>query len=105
MPRSLQGGRIGTTVSACDELCTEHCLSAATWAALASRYDDRLLVEILMLAGHYAMLAGVLNSAGLRLERAVAGQLEAFQARVLGADIRAAPGGTGPAFRPEMMLQ
>jgi len=68
-------------LSACDELCRERCVSGETWAALSARYDERLLLEILMLAGHYAMLAGLLNSAGLRLEPAIAAKLDAFQAR------------------------
>jgi alkylhydroperoxidase family enzyme len=72
-------------LAACDELCLDRCVSANTWAALSGRYDERLLIEILMLAGHYAMLAGLINSAGLRLEPAVAATLEAFQGRIVAA--------------------
>lgn len=51
-----------------DELVDDHCISDATWVSLAERYDDKQLVELPMLSGHYAMLAGVLNSLGVELE-------------------------------------
>ena len=41
---------------------------AATWAALAGRYDDRQLIEVPMLVGHYHMLAFTLNSLGIQVE-------------------------------------
>ncbi|MDR3418608.1 MAG: carboxymuconolactone decarboxylase family protein [Nevskia sp.] len=68
-------------LQACDELHREQCVTPATWAALAARYEQKLLIEFLMLAGHYVMLAGFLNSAGLRLEPPVEEVLEAFQRR------------------------
>ena len=54
---------------AVDELHDDFCISDATWAALAERYADEQLIELPMLAGHYAMLAGVLNSLGVQPER------------------------------------
>jgi alkylhydroperoxidase family enzyme len=53
---------------ATDELVVDHCLSDQSWAALSERYDTQQLLEVAMLAGHYAMLAGVLRSAGVRAE-------------------------------------
>jgi 4-carboxymuconolactone decarboxylase len=47
---------------AVDELHDDHCIGDATWASLSERYTTEQLIEIPMLAGHYAMLAGVLNS-------------------------------------------
>nr|WP_236262107.1 carboxymuconolactone decarboxylase family protein [Conexibacter woesei] len=55
---------------AADELVRERTLSAPTWAALAERYEERQRIELCMLAGHYAMLAGTLNAVGVEPERA-----------------------------------
>jgi 4-carboxymuconolactone decarboxylase len=54
---------------AVDELLDDHCISDATWSALAARYSTEQLIEMPMLAGHYAMLAGMLNSLGVQPER------------------------------------
>ena len=61
-----------TTTPRCSARSTsshdDHCIGDATWTALAARYDTEQLIEIPMLAGHYAMLAGVLNSLGVQPE-------------------------------------
>lgn len=49
---------------AVDELIDERRLSDASWSALAGRFPAPQLLLFTMLAGHYVMLAGVLNSAG-----------------------------------------
>lgn len=49
-----------------EELVTTKDLSEATWAALRTTYDERLLIELLLLVGHYDMLATTLMT--LRLE-------------------------------------
>jgi len=51
-----------TLLRAVDELHDDHCIGDATWAALANRYGTEQLIELPMLSGHYAMLAGALNS-------------------------------------------
>jgi 4-carboxymuconolactone decarboxylase len=53
---------------AIDELHDDHCIGDNTWNALAGRYTVEQLIEIPMLSGHYAMLAGVLNSLGVQPE-------------------------------------
>ena len=53
---------------AVDELHDDHRISDGTWNALADRYDTQQLIEIPMLSGHYAMLAGMLNSLGVQPE-------------------------------------
>lgn len=58
---------------AADELLEHHEMGSDTWAELAERYDTKQLIELAMLVGHYAMLAGVLNSAGVQREDGVAG--------------------------------
>jgi alkylhydroperoxidase family enzyme len=55
-------------VRAVDELQDQHRIGDATWTALSERFGDEQLIEITMLAGAYAMLAGTLNSLGVRLE-------------------------------------
>lgn len=51
---------------ASDELLAERTLSDATWDGLRPLLSDEELIELCMLAGHYAMLAGTLNA--LRVE-------------------------------------
>lgn len=68
---------------ACDELCLGNYISDGTWADLQARYRPAQLIELTMLIGHYIMIAGFLNSAGLRLEKPVMEQLEAFEGRAL----------------------
>jgi alkylhydroperoxidase family enzyme len=53
---------------AADELHDDHCLSDATWAALAERYDDRQMLEVTMVVGHYHLVSMTLNSLGVPLE-------------------------------------
>lgn len=57
---------------AADELHTDACLSDATWAALAARYDEPQLIELPMLVGHYHLVAFTLNSLGVQIEPEVA---------------------------------
>ena len=56
---------------AADELHDDAVVSDATWAALAGRYDDRQLIELVMLVGHYHMIAFTLNSLGVQVEPSV----------------------------------
>jgi 4-carboxymuconolactone decarboxylase len=57
-------------IRAADELHHDACIGDATWAELAGRYDERQLIEVPMVVGHYHMLAFTLNSLGIRLEDA-----------------------------------
>jgi alkylhydroperoxidase family enzyme len=58
---------------AADELHRDSHISDATWAALTARYDERQLIEVPMLVGHYHLVAFALNSLGVQLEPGVAG--------------------------------
>jgi 4-carboxymuconolactone decarboxylase len=51
-----------------DELCATNGVSDDVWQALESRWDERALLELLMLAGFYRMVSGVLNGARVALE-------------------------------------
>jgi 4-carboxymuconolactone decarboxylase len=62
-----------TLLRAADELHAEARLSDLTWNALAERYDERQLVEVPMVVGHYHMVAFTLNSLGVPLEEGVDG--------------------------------
>ncbi|MFC5835172.1 carboxymuconolactone decarboxylase family protein [Nonomuraea insulae] len=53
---------------AADELVADHRLSDRTWHGLAARYPADQIIEICVLAGHYVMLAGTLNSLGVQNE-------------------------------------
>jgi alkylhydroperoxidase family enzyme len=55
-------------IRAADELHDRACIGDATWAALAERYDERQLIEVPMVVGHYHMLAFALNSLGIQVE-------------------------------------
>ncbi|MBN2623693.1 MAG: carboxymuconolactone decarboxylase family protein [Acidimicrobiales bacterium] len=61
-----------TLMRAADELHADACLSDATWAALAERYDERQMIEVPMLVGHYHMVAFALNSLGVQVEDDIA---------------------------------
>jgi AhpD family alkylhydroperoxidase len=47
---------------AADELLADHDLSDEVWGGLRPLLSDEQLIELCMLAGHYAMLAGTLNA-------------------------------------------
>jgi len=54
---------------AADQLSTDRTLDEAVWARLRATYDERRLIELCLLVGHYAMLAGTLNALGVRPEQ------------------------------------
>jgi 4-carboxymuconolactone decarboxylase len=62
-----------TLLRAADELHDDACLSDSTWAALSDRYDQRQLIEVPMLVGHYHMVAFTLNTLGVQREAGVPG--------------------------------
>jgi alkylhydroperoxidase family enzyme len=51
-----------------DEICSDNVVSAATWQALASRWTEPQLLELVVLTGYYRLVSGLLNSAGVALE-------------------------------------
>jgi AhpD family alkylhydroperoxidase len=51
---------------ATDELHAERDLSDATWAELRATFDERVCIELVLLVGHYTMLATALTT--LRVE-------------------------------------
>ena len=63
-----------TLLRAADELHHDATLSDATWAALAGRYDERQMIELPMLVGHYHLVAFTLNALGVQVEDDVAAE-------------------------------
>jgi alkylhydroperoxidase family enzyme len=60
-------------LSAADELHANSRISDHIWDALAARYDERQLIEVPMVVGHYHLVAFTLNSLGVELESGVTG--------------------------------
>jgi 4-carboxymuconolactone decarboxylase len=58
---------------AADELHDDACISDATWKELSERYDEKQMVEVPMLVGHYHMVSFTLNSLGVQREKGVVG--------------------------------
>lgn len=56
-----------------DELHDTGTISDATWAELATRYDEKQLIEIPMVVGHYHLVSFALNALGVRREEGVPG--------------------------------
>jgi 4-carboxymuconolactone decarboxylase len=55
-------------ITSADQLVREHDIDDTTWSALSGYYDEQQLIELCMLVGNYAMIAGVLKSLRVRLE-------------------------------------
>jgi alkylhydroperoxidase family enzyme len=62
-----------TLLRAADELHARSKISDETWAALGERYDERGLLEIAMLVGHYHLVAFALNSLEVELDDGLEG--------------------------------
>jgi alkylhydroperoxidase family enzyme len=62
-----------TLLRAADEIHHDHRVSDTTWKALSERYDERQMVELPFLVGHYHMVGFVLNSLGVEREAGVPG--------------------------------
>jgi len=55
-------------VALADELCEDDVVAEHTWRTLSQRWSDAELLELLVLAGFYRLVSGMLNSAGVALE-------------------------------------
>jgi 4-carboxymuconolactone decarboxylase len=53
---------------AADELHFDSCVGDDSWRILSQRYDDRQLIELLMLVGEYHLVAFAANSLGIALD-------------------------------------
>jgi 4-carboxymuconolactone decarboxylase len=66
-----------TLVLFADELCGTNTVTDETWAALAARWSEEELLELVVVAGFYRLVSGFLNSVGVQLEPGTAGWPEA----------------------------
>lgn len=58
----------GAIVRAVDELLDNRVIGDTTWQVLSKHFNERLMIELILLIGSYATLAGALNSLGVQLE-------------------------------------
>jgi 4-carboxymuconolactone decarboxylase len=58
-------------LTAADELHARGTVTDATWTELATRFGERELIELVMLIGHYHMVAFTLNSLRVQSEQRV----------------------------------
>lgn len=81
-PAAFEGERERALISACDELARGVAVSDATWATLSAHYGPALMIEIVILIGHYVMVAGFLNVSGIALEPPTEKKLQDFYNRI-----------------------
>jgi 4-carboxymuconolactone decarboxylase len=60
-------------LGAADELHRDFRVSDATWARLVERYDDQQLIELIMVVGHYQMIAMILLSLAIPADEGLPG--------------------------------
>ena len=60
-------------IALADDLHADDCVSDGTWLALADRWSEAELVELLIVAGFYRLVSGFLNSAGVQLDDGIPG--------------------------------
>ena len=61
-------GKDAALIDMVDDLCADNCVSEGTWNALKQDWSDAQLVELVLLAGSYRMVAGFLNTMGVQLD-------------------------------------
>jgi len=69
-------------VAMVDELCDDDVVSDETWSVLARRWSPEQLLDLLVLAGYYRLVSGLLNSAGVAIEAGTAGWPDGAAARL-----------------------
>lgn len=62
-----------TALQAVDELYADDCVGDATWAKAATFFSEAELIHLVMAAGCYRTVSGVLNSCGVQLDDGVPG--------------------------------
>jgi alkylhydroperoxidase family enzyme len=56
-----------------DDVCDNDVVGEETWRVLGERWSDAEMLELLVLAGYYRLVSGMLNSVGVALEPEVPG--------------------------------
>lgn len=62
-----------TVLAVVDELYADDCVGEETWNAAAAIFDDAEMLHLVMAAGCYRVVSGVLNSCGVELDDGVPG--------------------------------
>ncbi len=62
-----------TILTATDELHADACVGDASWARLSQEYDEKQLIELVMVIGHYHLVSFALNTFGVEREEGVVG--------------------------------
>ena len=65
-------------IRAVNELVADHCISDATWNALAQDYSTQQMMELVFLVANYSLLAMVTNSFGITPEADVESSWKPF---------------------------
>ena len=65
--------REAATLMAVDELAADVCISDATWQLLTAHYSREQVMDLVFVVGQYRMLAGALNTFGVRLDTGLQG--------------------------------
>ncbi|MDH5676586.1 MAG: carboxymuconolactone decarboxylase family protein [Myxococcales bacterium] len=61
-----EGDRV--LLHAADELVNAHFVSDATWGALAARFNERQLMDLVFVVAHYTQVCMMLNTFGVQLD-------------------------------------
>ena len=62
-----------TILRATDELHEASCIGDLTWERLGMTYDEKQLIELVMVVGHYHLVSMALNTLGVQREEGVVG--------------------------------
>ncbi len=69
-------------LQAVEELVMKNFVSEEVMSKLKAYFSDKLIVEIILLTGHYQMLAGLMNTAGLKPEQSIESFMGEFNQRI-----------------------
>lgn len=77
-------GYLAALLTACDSICSKQPVDEQTWQQLAGQHSEKELIEILVLIGHYEMVAGLLINAAVPLEQSIEHNFRRFQDKMVG---------------------
>lgn len=80
-PQSLETPSQQVALQACDELCQSGLISDDSWQELLKHFDEKRVIELTLLVGHYRMVAGLLINSGIELEASIETVLQGFNKR------------------------
>lgn len=60
-------------IALADDLADEDCVTDATWTSLSNRWNHAEIIELIVTAGFYRLVSGLLNSTGVPLDDGVPG--------------------------------